>query len=67
MMSSQIPKLRRPVHEVDGDCLHLMGVADQGEDDFAFRGEVFGSARIGDAVDELLGTAHRAPHSGCGR
>ena len=37
-----------------------MGFANQREDDLAFSGEVFGSAGIGDAVDELLGTAHRA-------
>ena len=36
----------------------------------AFSGKVFGSAGIGDAVDELLGTAYRAgaaaSNLGCG-
>ena len=37
-----------------------MWFANQCEDDLAFVGEVFGCAGIGDAVDELLGAAHRA-------
>jgi hypothetical protein len=62
----RILKLRRAVLKVRRNRFHLMWFANQGEDDLAFSGEVFGSAGIGDAVDELLGTAERmaTQHSG---
>ncbi len=50
-------ELRGAVLKVRRNGFHLMWFADQREDDLAFSGEVFGSAGIGEAVHELLGTA----------
>jgi len=52
-----ILKLRRAILKIRRNRFHLVGLADKREDDLAFSSEVFGSAGIGDAVDE---SSHRA-------
>jgi hypothetical protein len=65
MLIADIPlphilKLRGAILKIRRNRFHLMGFANQREDDLAFSSEVFGSTSIGDAIDELLGAAHRA-------
>ncbi len=55
-----IPKLWLARLKVRSNGFHLIRVDDLREDDLAFTGEVLGSTGIRDAVDELVGAAHRA-------